>query len=83
MPFTVLHMDQHRPVKLLGPLQHVAQPVQIMAVDRPQVGKAHILKQGAAGPEGLFQGGFEPVVKPVDGRLPSGGSPNMTRGTTS
>ena len=46
-----VYMDQHRPLLLSGPLQHVAQPVQVVAVNRAQIGKAHVLKQGAAGPE--------------------------------
>ena len=64
-----VHMHQHRAVDLLGPGQHIAQPGQVVAVDGAQVRKAHVLKEGAAGPERLFQAGFQPVVEPVQGGL--------------
>jgi putative MATE family efflux protein len=60
-----LHVDHHRALELPGPGQHVDQPVQVVAVDGPQVGEAHVLKQGAAGPQGLFQGRLDLVVEPV------------------
>ena len=64
-----MDMDHHRPGQFFSPLQHIAQPGQIMSVNRPEVGKAHILEQRTAGPQRFFQFGFQPVVKPVDGRL--------------
>ena len=64
-----LHMDHHGPPQLPGPLEHIHQAVQVVAVDRSQVGKAHVLEEGAAGEDGLFQGGFHPMVEAVDGML--------------
>ena len=61
-----LDVDHHRAPQLPGPGQHVDQPVQVVAVDGAQVGETHVLEQGAAGPQGLFQGGLDLVVEPVE-----------------
>ena len=60
-----VHMDHHRAAQLLGPLQHIAQPIQIVAVDGPQVREAHVLKQGASWPQGLLECGLELMVEAV------------------
>ena len=67
LPLLGVYMHQHRAADLLGPGQHITQPGQVVAVDGAQVRKAHVLKEGAAGPERLFQAGFQPVVEPVQG----------------
>ena len=40
-----------------------------MAVDGSQIGEAHILKESASRPQCLFQAGFQPMVKAIDGGL--------------
>ena len=62
-------VDQHRSVLLLRPLQHVAQAGQVVAVNGPQIGEAHVLEQGTAGPESFFQGRLDPVVEAVQAVL--------------
>lgn len=64
-----MDMDHHRAGELLGPCQHIAQAGQVMAVDGSQIGEAHILKESASRPQCLFQAGFQPMVKAIDGGL--------------
>ena len=82
MPLDSLHMDHHRAAELPGPGEHVDQPVQVVAVDGAQVGEAHVLEQRAAGPQGLFQGGLDLVVEPVEPVSPWGVGQRVP-GTTS
>ena len=67
--FPGMYMNQYRAVQLLRPGQHIAQAGKIMAVDGAEIGKAHIFKERAAGPDRLFQAGFQPVVKAIQGRF--------------
>ena len=69
LPFYGVHMYHHRAVQFLGPLQNIAQAGQVVAVDRPQISEAHILKQRAPRPKGLFQGGFDLVIEAVNAVL--------------
>ena len=62
-------MDHHRAGELLGPCQHIAQAGQVVAVDGSQIGEAHVFKESASRPQCLFQAGFQPMVKTIDGGL--------------
>ena len=61
-----IDMDHNRTMQLLGPLQYVAKPRQIVAVNGSQIGKPHVLKQRAPRPEGFLQSCFHPVVGAIE-----------------
>ena len=61
-----IDMDHNRTMQLLGPLQYVAKPRQIVAVNGSQIGKPHVLKQRAPRPEGFLQSCFHPVVEAIE-----------------
>ena len=65
-PFHRIHMHHHRRAKFLGPIEHMAQLIQIMPIYRPQVLKTHVLKK-AAGPQRFFDTGLYPVDAVIHG----------------
>ena len=60
-----MHMQQHRPAHIPGQHQHLGQRLHVVAVHRPHIGKAHVLKHRAAGQQGFFQGRFHIVAHGV------------------
>ena len=65
LPFLGFHMDHHRAVQLLGPLEGGTELLDIVTVHRPQVCKPHVLKHGT-GQYQLLDSGFDPVVEPIE-----------------
>ena len=65
LAFDGVDVHHHRAAQLPGPLQHMAQPVHIVAVHRPQVGEAHVLKKRTARPDRLFYRGLDAVVEAI------------------
>ena len=67
LPLDGVHMDHDGTVQFPGPVQGVAKPGQVVAVHRAQVGKAHVLKQGAPGEQAPLEEGLHLVVETVKG----------------
>ena len=61
-----MHMQQHRPAHIPGQHQHLGQRLHVVAVHRPHIGKAHVLKHRAAGQQGIFQSRFYLVTHGID-----------------
>ena len=66
LPLHGMDMEQHRTAEVFSLPQHPGQPDHIVAVHRPHIGKAHVLKQGAAGKQGLFQRRFHVVADGIE-----------------
>ena len=58
-------VEQDRPLQLPGIAEQLGQALHIVAVHRPQIGKAHVLEQ-AAGQKGLLDGRLDLVGHVVD-----------------
>ena len=54
LAFHRFHVEQHRPFDIFRRLESAGQVGQIVAIDRPQIVKAHILENRAVLVQGVF-----------------------------